>query len=316
LHGSPVEVTGEVTLTIADLEGDRDDYASAHARLAQLVDQLDNLPVTSPAGQLLLARALTGLGDAHRRSARYPQAVQTLRRACLQLEARAPAQPDLLAAALTTLAITHKEIGEFERAQQLYAQVEQIRRVAGADEGQLADLHHNLAGLAYAQQRYPRAERHARLAVSRRQAAGADAARLAADRAVLAAVLAALNNFDEARLQLGHALAACRAAKPPRRYEVAVQLHNLAALEHACGQPQRAEQFYRQALAMKEDLLGSDHPEVALIANNLGTLLHQQRRPSEAADLLRRALAIAERSYPPGHPTTASILRNLDTLSA
>jgi hypothetical protein len=31
-------------------------------------------------------------------------------------------EPDLLAAVLTTLAITSKEIGEFERAQHLYAQ--------------------------------------------------------------------------------------------------------------------------------------------------------------------------------------------------
>src|SRR6266545_1280921 len=127
-----------------------------------------------------------------------------------------------------------------------------------------------------------------------------------------AAALAALHNFDEARLQLNHALASCTAARPPRRYEVAVQLHNLAALDQACGQPQRSEQLYRRALAIKHDLLGPDHPEVALIANNLGTLLHQQYRTAEAADLFRQALTIAEQSYPPGHPTTTGILRNLD----
>jgi len=312
LHGSPVELAGEVTLTLAEIETDRCEYASGRARLVQLVDELDGLPAAGRAGRLLLARALTSLGDAHRRAGRYPQAIQTSRRACQLLEDPVAAQPDLLAAALTTLAITHKEVGEFEQAQQLYARVEQIRQEAGADDGQLADLHHNLAGLAYARQRYPQAERHARQAVSLRHAAGGDAARLAADRAVLAAALAALHNFDEARLQLNHALASCTAARPPRRYEVAVQLHNLAALDQACGQPQRSEQLYRRALAIKHDLLGPDHPEVALIANNLGTLLHQQYRTAEAADLFRQALTIAEQSYPPGHPTTTGILRNLD----
>ena len=315
LHGSPVELTGEVTLTVAEIERDRCEYASSHARLAKLVDQLDNLPPASPAGRLLLARALTGLGDAHRRSGRYSQATQTLQRACRLLEDAVAAQPDLLAAALTTLAITSKEAGEFVRAQQLYTQVERIRAETGASDGQLADLHHNLAGLAYARQRYPQAERHARQAVSLRHAAGANAATQAADRAVLAAALAALHKFDEARLQLDQALAACKAASPPRRYEVAVQLHNMAALDQACGQPQRSEQLYRQALAIKEDLVGPDHPEVALVANNLGTLLQQQHRAAEAADLFRRALAIAEHSYPPGHPTTTGILGNLEALA-
>jgi tetratricopeptide (TPR) repeat protein len=315
LHARPVELTAEVTLTVAEVERDRCEYASSNARLAQLVDQLDNLPSVSPAGRLLLARALTGLGDAHRRSGRYPQATQTLQRACRLLEDAAAAQPDLLAAALTTLAITNKEAGEFARAQQLYARVELIRAQAGATNGQLADLHHNLAGLAYARQRYPQAERHARQAVSLRHAAGAHPATLAADRAVLAAALAALHNFDEARRQLDQALAACKAASPPRRYEIAVQLHNMAALDQACGQPQRSEHLYRQALAIKEDLLGADHPEVALVANNLGTLLHQQHRATEAANLLRRALTIAENSYPPGHPTTTGIRRNLDPLA-
>src|SRR6266508_1680926 len=271
LHGSPVELAGEVTLTLAEIETDRCEYASGRARLVQLVDELDGLPAAGRAGRLLLARALTSLGDAHRRAGRYPQAFQTSRRACQLLEDPVAAQPDLLAAALTTLAITHKEVGEFEQAQQLYARVEQIRQEAGADDGQLADLHHNLAGLAYARQRYPQAERHARQAVSLRHAAGGDAARLAADRAVLA-----------------------------------------AALDQACGQPQRSEQLSRRALAIKHYLPGPDRPEVALIANNLGTLLHQQYRTAEAADLFRQALTIAEQSYPPGHPTTTGILRNLD----
>jgi tetratricopeptide (TPR) repeat protein len=314
LRGTSVELTGEATLAVAEIERDRCEYTRCHDRLAGLVAQLDSLPATSPAGRLLLARALAGLGDAYRRSGRYPHATQTLQRACQLLEAGGVAQPDLLAAALTTLAITHKELGEFERAQHLYARVERIRQEAGASDGQLADLHHNLAGLAYARQRYLQAERHARQAVSLRQVVGADAASLAADRAVLAAALAALHNFDEARLQLDQALAACEAAKPPRRYEVAVQLHNLAALDQANGLPQRSEQRYRQALAIKEDLLGPDHPEVALVANNLGTLLHQQQRAAEAAELFRRALTIAERTYRPGHPTTTGILRNLDAL--
>ena len=63
-----------------------------------------------------------------------------------------------------------------------------------------------------------------------------------------------------------------------RRYEVAVQLHNLADVSHAVGDLAKAEELYRQALALKEDLLGRDHPEVARVVNNLGTLLREQGR--------------------------------------
>jgi tetratricopeptide (TPR) repeat protein len=311
LAGQPVQLTGETTLTLAEIERDRCEWASCDTRLARLVDQLDAQPATSPAMRSLLARALTGLGDAQRRAGRYRQATGTLERACQVVP---DGEPDLLAAALTTLAITSKESGAFERAQHLYARVQRIRDVAGASAGQLADLQHNLAGLAYAQHHYERAERHARRAVSLRRKAGANACTLAADQAVLAAVLTARHHYEEARRQLNDALATCQASKPPRRYEIAVQLHNLAALEQECGQLERSERLYRQALTIKEELLGPDHPEVALIANSLGTLLYQQHRLVEAAHQFRRALAVAEDRYPPAHPATISIRHNLHAL--
>jgi Tfp pilus assembly protein PilF len=108
------------------------------------------------------------------------------------------------------------------------------------------------------------------------------------------------------------ALETCRAATPPRDHEVAVQLHNLAAVHQASGQTRRAEERYLEALALKERLLGPHHPEVAMVCNNLGTLLLAQGRDADADGHFRRALSIAERAYPAGHPLTAAILHNLD----
>lgn len=252
----------EITLTLAEIERGRGEYASCEARLVELVDRLED--------------------------------------------------PALLARALTALAITRKEVGDHDQAHRLYTRIGDL--LPADDAGLQADLHHNLAGLAYARERYDQAERYARQAVELRRAAGASELGLAPDRAVLAAALAARHHYDEARHELALALAACRASRPPRRYEIAVQLHNLAAVEHASGQPGRAEELYREALALKEELLGPDHAEIALLANNLGTLLHERQRGDEAAVLLRRALAIAERGYPANHPVTADIRRNLGTV--
>jgi hypothetical protein len=61
LHGSPVHLTGELTLTAAEVERDRCEYASSSARLTQSVDHLDRLPAASSRDRLLLARALSSL---------------------------------------------------------------------------------------------------------------------------------------------------------------------------------------------------------------------------------------------------------------
>jgi Tfp pilus assembly protein PilF len=67
-------------------------------------------------------------------------------------------------------------------------------------------------------------------------------------------------------------------------------------------------------LAIKQQLLGAEHPEIGLVRNNLGTLLHQQHRHEEAADHYRQALAIVEQTYPPRHPTITAIRHNLNRL--
>jgi hypothetical protein len=93
-----------------------------------------------------------------------------------------------------------------------------------------------------------------------------------------------------------------------------VQLHNLADLEHASGRLAPAGVLYREALSLKENLLGADHLEVGLVANNLGTLLGQRCREREAADCYRRALTIAERTYEPDHPVIERVRHNLRRL--
>jgi tetratricopeptide (TPR) repeat protein len=109
---------------------------------------------------------------------------------------------------------------------------------------------------------------------------------------------------------------ACDNASPPRRYEVAVHLHNLAAIDQACGRLDQAERRYRRALAVKEQLLGAAHPEIGLLANNLGSLLYQRGRDTEAIACYLRALAVAQRTYLPDHPTLEAIRHNLSRLGA
>ncbi len=277
---APVSLHASAALTAAAVDRDRAGYAAGHAQFEHAVRLLDAAPPTAERDRLL-AHALTGLGDVP---------------------------------VLTVQGITAKELGAYDQAARCYAEVAGIYHEYPPTLADQASLDHNLAGLAYAREQYPRAESHARLAVMLRRQAKAAEVDLAADLAVLAAAVAAQDRHDEARDHLRRALAACRAARPPRHYEIAVQLHNLAAVDQASGRLDDAERGYRQALALKTRLLGADHPEVGLVRNNLGTLLCQQHREGEAAACYRRALAIAERTYPPGHPTTTAIRHNLHRL--
>jgi tetratricopeptide (TPR) repeat protein len=306
----PVLTRAEAAVTAAAIDRDRDDAAAGHAHLVHAVHLLDAAP-PSPRRNSLLVRALTALGDGHRRGGRYPQAGATLRRALALVEAEEPADPGQLAAVLTVLGITAKELGAYRQAARCYAEVEALYRGSAVAPADQATLQHNLAGLAYAQRQFPLAETAARRAVHLRRRLRAAEVEFAGDLGVLGAAVAAQERPDEAREHLGRALAICAGARPPRRYEMAVHLHNLAAVDQADGRLDAAEQGYRRALAIKEHLLGADHPEVGVICNNLGTLLHDRDRRDEARGCYQRALAITERAYPAGHPATMAVHRNL-----
>ena len=71
---------------------------------------------------------------------------------------------------------------------------------------------------------------------------------------------------------------------------------------------------FDRALAIREKLLGPDHPDTAASLDNLGMLLQAEGDFAGARPLVERALAIRERSLGPEHPDTAASLDNLGML--
>ncbi len=91
----------------------------------------------------------------------------------------------------------------------------------------------------------------------------------------------------------------------------ATSLNNLAFTLHAQGHYLAAERHYREALAMREAALGTDHADVAQSCNNLAELYRVLGRYAEAEPLHQRARAIRERQFGPEHPEVAQTLNNL-----
>ncbi|MBS0242964.1 MAG: CHAT domain-containing protein, partial [Proteobacteria bacterium] len=77
------------------------------------------------------------------------------------------------------------------------------------------------------------------------------------------------------------------------------------------GRLAESEQAHLKALAMRESLLGAEHPVVAESLVNLGNLYKRQDRLGDAETALNRNLAILTKAFSAVHPQVAAALNNL-----
>jgi Tetratricopeptide repeat len=74
----------------------------------------------------------------------------------------------------------------------------------------------------------------------------------------------------------------------------------------ARGNPHQAEELYRRALDIKNQLLGPSHPDVAVSLHNVAMLAVGQGDNDRARELFERAVAILESSLGAKHPKTVT----------
>jgi len=93
--------------------------------------------------------------------------------------------------------------------------------------------------------------------------------------------------------------------------EAAALLARTANYLHIYALYEQAEPLYQQALAIREQILGPEHPSTATGLNDLAYLYWQQSKYKQAEPLYQRALAIYEQQLGANHPKTAKCLNNL-----
>jgi tetratricopeptide (TPR) repeat protein/transcriptional regulator with XRE-family HTH domain len=76
----------------------------------------------------------------------------------------------------------------------------------------------------------------------------------------------------------------------------------------------QSQALHTQALAIREQVLGPEHPDVAESLNRLGMLARVREDYSQAEELYRRTLAIREKVLGPEHPAVAESFNNLGVL--
>ncbi len=80
------------------------------------------------------------------------------------------------------------------------------------------------------------------------------------------------------------------------------------------GQYAQALELFQRSLVIKEQVLGTNHPEVATTLNNLALSYAAQGEYSKAEPLYQRSLALRERVLGANHPDVAQSLNNLALL--
>ncbi len=91
-------------------------------------------------------------------------------------------------------------------------------------------------------------------------------------------------------------------------------LNNQAMLLKQQGDFRKAEELYRESLALKIRLRGEGHADVATGQHNLAAVLREQGEYDEAEELYRESLALKIESYGEGSPKVARTLNSLGLL--
>jgi tetratricopeptide (TPR) repeat protein len=276
--GEPDELVTAI-LAMAGFRTELADYATAE-RLCQralaVLDTRDN--------RKLRVVTLVRLGSVRRLHGDFHRAEEALRSA-VALAGQQPADPVLLGIAHNGLGIVFKETGRHQAAAQEY---DLALSLSDSAIELAAAVHHNLAGLAYAEGRFVEAETLARQGlVLRERADPAGSTGIAGDLCVLGAVLVALQRYAEAEELLRRALDIWTARFGPEHYEVSVCLHNLAVLQQRRGEAAAALLSFQEALRIRELVLGPAHPELAVVRNSLAAFHRNQGRTDDAADARR-----------------------------
>lgn len=303
--------TGPRRLELAVIVSTRAEYACAladHAAAAALFRDVIDLLVQVPPGPVrdeATVAALLGLGTCRRLSGGFDGARDCLD-AARRLTLASPMGPVVEASVANALGILAKDTARYDDAAGLYARALAVLDPdVPAHLDLLAAIHHNIAGLAHVQGRHLDGEAPARRAIAlRARLPHAGATDVAADQAVLGAILAGQGRLDEAEALFGHVRSAWTSRFGPDHYEVAVSLNSIATIQQTRGRLAAAEQSFHRALTIKRRVLGDRHAEVAILLNNLAAL-HAERGDLDRADsTYAEALEVFRAALGRDHPHT------------
>ncbi len=181
-----------------------------------------------------------------------------------------------------------------------------------ADDAVLGIILHNLGVVYHSQARHDESAMLLDRALRLRRELPSDTDTAATLRA-LASLAYELDDYDKAAEHLTEAEAIVRAMDPPALLAVADVLLARGDLIKRLGDNEGAIANYHEAIALRRELSGEDHPDTLIAQNNLADALIGAGRRAEAENILLEVVDARRRVLPAGHSDIATALENLAT---
>jgi eukaryotic-like serine/threonine-protein kinase len=200
------------------------------------------------------------------------------------------------------------EASHLPRALDLLSRALDARRsILPPDHPDLATSEGELGNVLIRMARHGEARTHLEAALAIRRRVFGDQNPLTASALLnLATAYQEEGRLDEARTHLEAARAALAGTQEHSVYPKI--LNNLGNLETSAGNFDRALRHHEDALAIRRELLGPEHPDVAISLHNLGGVYTDMGQPERALELHQRALDLRRRTLGEDNRWTASSL--------
>lgn len=290
----PSQLGREVTM--------REVLDSAAARASTLFER----PDLDAEVRTVLGRTYLGLGEYESGRDQLLAAVEARRRSP-ERDGRT------IAMALGQLALAWEHIGDFEIADSIAREGEQLfRRHADPSDPALAEILDRRASMQQEIGDLVTADSIQREALEiRLRFAPDDHAGLATAYNNLAIIVGQQGRTSLAESLHVEALAFARSAYGERHPQVAMALAQHAFALEMDGRIEPADSVYREALAMRRELLGPEHPDYAWNLFQYAQFLARRERWQETADYSRQVLQLRGSTLPESHPAVATALQAL-----
>ena len=219
-------------------------------------------------------------------------------------------QPEVQAELRATIGKVYRQIGLYERAENMDRTALAIyRRFSSAGSPQTASTLDELAVVLINRDKLPEAERAEKESLDiRRRLFGDASPEVATSLDVLAHVYMDEGKFVEAEATARQSLAIRQKLPDPESLDEADSLRNLTVILGDEGKWAEAEDTARKVLAIRRKCLGPENPGVASALQDLAWAIGARGKLAEAQALERETLELRAKFLPESHPEIAKSL--------
>lgn len=293
---------------------ERAQYSSAEGFLFQALDVYQQM---KEQGQHGLATVYRYLSELYFYTGEYLQALPYAQKALAIFQQTSEGEHAEMATCLHNVAALYQARGEYAQAERLYQQALEMRqRILGPMHADVAEALNNFAALYSFQEKYQQAEPLFQRALAiYEQTLGPEDPLVARGLNNLALTYSCMGKPELAETTYLRALSLYEQTLDPEHPLIAFVFHNLAI--HYYREQQKQEQIeplLLKARAIREKVLGADHPDLGSTLYWLALYYSSQHQNTQAQPLFERALTIREQALGLLHPRTIECLLRLADL--